>query len=168
MCHLESCGVLTAVAMTVAIFRDIAPCSTYKPKFLRYVGSHMDYRALYPLTWQCLYHTFQKHSTYRNSSSNNEKIQHKPEGHGFNSRWGHCFSSIHLILPVALRREVYLASNRNEYKKQRMFLGSEETAGAKVWQSCRHLLADFLDNVGSLTSHNFIGLHGLLRDSFTF
>jgi hypothetical protein len=28
--------------------------------------------------------------------------------------------------------------------------------------------ADCLDNVGSLTSHNPIGLHGLLQDSFNF
>jgi hypothetical protein len=32
----------------------------------------------------------------------------------------------------------------------------------------RHLWADCLDNVGSLTSHNPIGLYGLLQDSFTF
>jgi hypothetical protein len=30
------------------------------------------------------------------------------------------------------------------------------------------LWADCLDNVGSLTSHNPSGLHGLLRDSFTY
>jgi hypothetical protein len=32
----------------------------------------------------------------------------------------------------------------------------------------RHLWADCLDNVGSLTSHNPIGLQGLLRGLFTF
>jgi hypothetical protein len=31
------------------------------------------------------------------------------------------------------------------------------------WQSYRHLWADCLDNVGSLTSHNPIGLHSLLQ-----
>jgi hypothetical protein len=31
------------------------------------------------------------------------------------------------------------------------------------WQPYRHLWADCLDNVGSLTSHNPIGLHGLLQ-----
>jgi hypothetical protein len=31
------------------------------------------------------------------------------------------------------------------------------------WQPYRHLWADCLDNVGSLTSHNPIGLHGQLR-----
>jgi hypothetical protein len=49
-----------------------------------------------------------------------------------------------------------------------MFLGSKAAAGAYGWQPYRHLWADCLDNVGSLTSYNPIGLHGLLRDSFTF
>jgi hypothetical protein len=31
-----------------------------------------------------------------------------------------------------------------------------------------YVWADCPDNVGSLTSHNPIGLQGLLRDSFTF
>jgi hypothetical protein len=31
-----------------------------------------------------------------------------------------------------------------------------------------HLRADCLENVGVSTSHNPMGLHGLLRDSFTF
>jgi hypothetical protein len=31
------------------------------------------------------------------------------------------------------------------------------------WQPYRHLWADCLDNVESLTSHNPIGLHGLLQ-----
>jgi hypothetical protein len=34
---------------------------------------------------------------------------------------------------------------------------------AQDWQPYRHLLADCLDNVGSLTSHNPTGLNGLLR-----
>jgi hypothetical protein len=42
------------------------------------------------------------------------------------------------------------ASNRNEYQK--IFPGVK-----------RHLWADCLDNAGSLTSHNPIGLQGLLR-----
>jgi hypothetical protein len=36
-------------------------------------------------------------------------------------------------------------------------------AGAQDWQPYRHLWADCLDNVRSLTSHNPIGLQGLLR-----
>jgi hypothetical protein len=31
-----------------------------------------------------------------------------------------------------------------------------------------HLLADFLEHVGSSKSHKTLGLHGLLRDNFTF
>jgi hypothetical protein len=34
------------------------------------------------------------------------------------------FFSIYLILPATLGPEVYSASNRNEYQKQIMFLGS--------------------------------------------
>jgi hypothetical protein len=40
--------------------------------------------------------------------------------------------------------------------------------GAWGWQPHRHLWADCLENVGASTSHNPMGLHGLLRDSFTF
>jgi hypothetical protein len=58
---------------------------------------------------------------------------------------------ISLILPFALGPAVYSASNRNEYK---MFLGSKVRRVSK---------ADCLDNDGSLTSHNPIGLQGLLR-----
>jgi hypothetical protein len=47
-----------------------------------------------------------------------------------------------------------------------MFLGSKAAAGAKGWQPYRHLWADCLDTVGSLTSYNPIGLHGLYGDSF--
>jgi hypothetical protein len=39
---------------------------------------------------------------------------YKPEGRGFNSRWGHWIFSIDLILPAALVPGVYSASNRNE------------------------------------------------------
>jgi hypothetical protein len=42
---------------------------------------------------------------------------YKPEGRGFENRWGEWFLSIHLILPVALGPGVYSASNRNEYQK---------------------------------------------------
>jgi hypothetical protein len=48
-----------------------------------------------------------------------------------------------------------------------MFLDEQSAAGAYGWQIYRHLWADCLDSVGSLTSHNPIGLQGLLRDSFT-
>jgi hypothetical protein len=38
---------------------------------------------------------------------------------------------------------------------------------AVFYEVSPHLWADCLDNVGSLTPHNPIGLQGLLRDSFT-
>jgi hypothetical protein len=41
----------------------------------------------------------------------------KPEGLGFNSRWGHWIFSIDLILPAAIGPGVYSASNRNEYQE---------------------------------------------------
>jgi hypothetical protein len=41
-------------------------------------------------------------------------------------------------------------------------------AGAWGSQPYHHLWADCLDNVGSLTSHNPIGLHGLLRGQLYF
>jgi hypothetical protein len=44
-----------------------------------------------------------------------------------------------------------------------MFLGSK----VRLVRKADNLTADCLDNVGSLTSHSPIGLHGLLRDSFT-
>jgi hypothetical protein len=49
-----------------------------------------------------------------------------------------------------------------------MFLGS----GAQLVRRVHNLTGicelTVLDNVGSSTSHNPIGLHGLLRDSFTY
>jgi hypothetical protein len=41
---------------------------------------------------------------------------YKPEGRGFDSRWGE-FLKIYLIFPVAPGPGVYSASNRNEYQK---------------------------------------------------
>jgi hypothetical protein len=38
----------------------------------------------------------------------------------------------------------------------------------RTWQPYRHLWADCLDNVGSLTPHNPIGLQGLLRGQLYF
>jgi hypothetical protein len=63
--------------------------------------------------------------------------------------------SIYLIFPATLGPGVYSASNRNEYQKQKSnILG---------WQPYRHLWADCIDNEGSLTSHNPIGLQVLLQ-----
>jgi hypothetical protein len=41
---------------------------------------------------------------------------YKPEGRGFDTRWGDFFK-IYLILPAALDSGVHSASNRNEYQK---------------------------------------------------
>jgi hypothetical protein len=49
-------------------------------------------------------------------------------------------------------------------RSREMFLVSR---ALPVRRAYCHLLADFLDNMGSLKSHNSIGHHGLLRDSFT-
>jgi hypothetical protein len=43
-----------------------------------------------------------------------------------------------------------------------------QLANKKGFTKKKNLLTGCLDNVGSLTSHNPIGLQGLLRDSFTF
>jgi hypothetical protein len=91
-------------------------------------------------------------------------LSYKPEGRGFETQWGQWFLSSYLILPAALGPAVYSVNNRNEHHKQViMFLGSKAAAGAYSWQTYRHLWADYLDNVGSLTSHKPTGLHGLLR-----
>jgi hypothetical protein len=44
---------------------------------------------------------------------------YKPEGRGFETRWGEWFLSIYLILPVALGPGVYSASNINEYQRHK-------------------------------------------------
>jgi hypothetical protein len=50
---------------------------------------------------------------------------YKPEGRGFETRWGEWFLSIYLILPVALGPGVYSASNRNEYQKHKNNVSGE-------------------------------------------
>jgi hypothetical protein len=45
-------------------------------------------------------------------------LRYKPEGLGFETRWG-AFFPIYLILPDALGPGVHLASDRNEYQKQK-------------------------------------------------
>jgi hypothetical protein len=62
--------------------------------------------------------------------------------------------SIYLILPAALGSGVYSASNRMSTRNIKMILGSKARPVRR---------ADRLDNVGSSTSHNPIGHHGLLR-----
>jgi hypothetical protein len=57
---------------------------------------------------------------------------YKPEGRGFETRWGEWFLSIYLILLAALGPGVYSASNRNEYQKHKIML-----LGSKAWPICR-------------------------------
>jgi hypothetical protein len=61
------------------------------------------------------------------SSALVEALRYKPEGRGFETRWGKwIFFTLPLILPAALGPAVYSASNRNEFQKQKiMFLGSK-------------------------------------------
>jgi hypothetical protein len=71
---------------------------------------------------------------------------------------------IYLILPAALGPGIYSASNRNEYwkHKNKMLLGSKVQLvhGADSLNAVYEPIA--LNNVGFLTSHNPIGLYGLL------
>jgi hypothetical protein len=60
--------------------------------------------------------------------------------------------SIDLMFPAALWPWVDSDSNRNEYQEC-----SWSLKGGR-----RHLWADCLENVGASTSHNHMGLHGLL------
>jgi hypothetical protein len=66
--------------------------------------------------------------------------------------------SIDLILPAVYGLGVDSASNRNEYYES--FLGLR-AAGSRVRH--RHLSADCLENVGASTSHNPVGVYGLLQ-----
>jgi hypothetical protein len=80
-------------------------------------------------------------------------LDYKPEGREFETQWGEIW---YLPNPSGRSRPLTEMSNGNIKK---MFLGS------KVWpvRGAENLTAICLDNVGSLTSHNPIGLHGLLR-----
>jgi hypothetical protein len=49
-----------------------------------------------------------------------------------------------------------------------MFLGIKVRPVRRADKTYLHQLADFLDDVGSLTSHNPIGLQGLLRGYLYF
>jgi hypothetical protein len=53
--------------------------------------------------------------------------------------------------------EVEWTSNRNEYKSKR------RAASMQGSQPHRHLCIDCLENVGASTSHNAVGLQGLLQ-----
>jgi hypothetical protein len=49
----------------------------------------------------------------KSALSSVKEFCYKPEGRGFETRWGELIFSIYIILPAPLGPEVYLASNRN-------------------------------------------------------
>jgi hypothetical protein len=59
--------------------------------------------------------------------------------------------------------QVDSASNRNEYQESSWGLKGGRRVKLKTWQPHRHLWAYCLENVGVTTSHNPMGLHGLLQ-----
>jgi hypothetical protein len=65
------------------------------------------------------------------------------------------FFSIYLTLPAALDPGVYSASNINEYKKQKNNISGEQSSRG-VQLTTIPPSVSCLDNVGSLTSHNFL------------
>jgi hypothetical protein len=79
---------------------------------------------------------------------------------GLNGEW---ILSIYLILPAALGTGVYSDSNRIEYQEQKKCFWRVERGRCVRLITFRHLWADGLNSMGSLTSHKPIGLHGLIR-----
>jgi hypothetical protein len=86
-----------------------------------------------------------------------EAMCYKTEGRGFQTRRGRWIVSIYLIFPGALGPQPLTEMSTRSRKI--MFLGRK----VQGWQPYHHLWPDCLYNVGSSTSHNPIGLHGLLR-----
>jgi hypothetical protein len=77
--------------------------------------------------------------------------------------------SIYLTFLAALYPEVYSVSNRNEQQNyENKFSEEHSAAGVRVWKPRRQVQAHCLDNVGSLRSHNTIGLYGLLWEYVRF
>jgi hypothetical protein len=75
--------------------------------------------------------------------------------------------SIYLIFPAALGPGRYSASKRNEYQSRIMFLWSRARPVRRADRFiviCEPVVNTMWD---LLSCHNPIGLHGLLRDSFT-
>jgi hypothetical protein len=92
-----------------------------------------------------------------------ETLCYKLEGHGFETLWGELIFSVYLILPAALHPGIHSASKKWVPEAEKYcFCGIERS-------QCIGLIAlppsvsDCLDDVGSLTSHNPIGLHSLLQ-----
>jgi hypothetical protein len=54
-----------------------------------------------------------------------EALCYKPEGHGYETRWGERIFSIYLIFLVAQGLGIYPAFTRNEYQKQKNKVSAE-------------------------------------------
>jgi hypothetical protein len=82
---------------------------------------------------------------YKPGSRSNEIVEffNLPNRFGRTSSWG----------LLSLRKIVFLGSRARPVRS---------------WQPYRHLWADCLNNVASLTSHNPTGLHGLLQEQLYF
>jgi hypothetical protein len=88
----------------------------------------------------------------------NEALCYKPEDCGFDSRWCHW---IFFNLPNPSSPGVGSASNRNEYQESSWGVKDDRSARkADLTAICEPI---FLENVGTSTSHNPMGLHGLLQ-----
>jgi hypothetical protein len=53
------------------------------------------------------------------ASKSVKALRYKPEGHGYENRWGEWFLSIYLIILALLDSGVYSASNRNKCQEQK-------------------------------------------------
>jgi hypothetical protein len=70
---------------------------------------------------------------------------------------------------TTLGHGVHSASKKNENQKQINNVSAKYSApGVRGRQPYCHLRADCLDNVGTLTSHNPVGLYGLLQGHIYF
>jgi hypothetical protein len=84
-------------------------------------------------------------------------LRYKPAGRGFDSRWCPDFFKSHYGSGVDS------ASNRNEYQ---VYPGGK--GGRCVRLTTYHHTVPLSRNLGTLTSWNALGLHGLSRECFTF
>jgi hypothetical protein len=84
------------------------------------------------------------------------------EGGGFESHEVNEFFSMYVILPAGLSPVAYSTYNRNEYQKKKSFWGVEHGRCVRLI-TLPPSVSDCLENVGSSTSHNPVGLHGLLQ-----